>query len=122
MEIAFILLFFTISLIGVGYPLLRREDRDSPLALTISKDGSRDLSHEIKILHKALADLEFDHKLKRITDTDYEEIRLRYVNEIRTLQEKNSERIQIETQAIDEAIEREVRRIRGQRRREKEEG
>ena len=119
MEIAFLLLFLIVSLVGVGYPLFRREDRDSPLASVTLKEGLRDLSTEIQTVRRALDDLEFDYTLGKISEPDFKEMRIRLLNEISSIQEKTSERMQKESEAIDEAIEREVYRARETRRTKK---
>ena len=119
MEIILLLLFFICSLVCVGHPLLRRVDRDHPPSLIAPGDTFEALAREKDTLQKTLDDLDFDFTLGKISEKDLNNVRERYLSEIRTIQEKLEERAQIEADNIDEAIEKEVREVRERRRKKK---
>jgi len=113
MEILLILLFLSASCVIVGYPLLQRTV-DSHLTRTsiLIRPG---ISTRSELLEEALDNLDVDYRLGKISSEDYGHLKARYEREMLAIGESLARRSHIESKAIDEAIEREVRRAREKR-------
>jgi len=61
----------------VGYPLLKPRKFDSPSEPT-SEDSLRDLKMQKEEIYTAIKEMEFDHKMGKLSEEDYHTLREKY--------------------------------------------
>lgn len=98
----------------VAYPLLEPRRSD---AVRNAGDNRRDLSRQRDILLREIAELDFDHRLGKVTDADYLEQRGEYLDAAAEVLQQLDEREYTGDgldglDAAEDPIEREVRRLR----------
>jgi hypothetical protein len=114
-----VLLFFSVSsLVVITYPLFQRTRTETSLPVSGSGNRLLDLVKKKEFLQQESDLLQFDFSLGKISDPDHEVLQTRFRKEIQTLEGRIADIEQAESESIDEAIEREVRSVREQKRKE----
>ena len=116
MSVLVVLLLLAIALVLVGKPFLRSETVEEDLGLA---DDTQEAQAERDRVFAALADVEYDHEMKKLSDADYKDLKAKLSRQaVRFLKEEEDLAVQStirpagagDGRSPDDEIEREIER------------
>ncbi len=117
MVIVAIALMIVVAVAIVAWPFFNPAEESEPMVATSADSVVEGLVAQRDAAYAAIKDLEFDHEMGKLSDTDYRSMRAKMESKaVALLQELDGHQLSVEQRAIgangDDSIEREIQRLR----------